>query len=196
MPLRLHVRAVLSGIAVALGLSFHIVRAAPPDGPLVLRALAATSTVDLDIVLADRGRGTGRRIPVSDLVVRLRPEGGVPLATLLSLPDGDRPGRARVVFTAEVLVVAGGRLFIEERARCAPWTAGASLCRTECDGGVFAIVRQGRGTAQRLTLRFGQVDAAEEAGVRLGSCRDGGAEDIVLMPRQGKAIHEVPLGGE
>lgn len=175
---------------------FSTPMAAQPEAPLVLRPLGSTASADLDIVLADRGRGTGRRIPVSDLVVRLRPEGGVPLATLLSLADGDRLGRARVVFTAEVLVVAGGRLYIEERARCAPWTAGASLCRTECDGGVFAIVRQGRGTAQRLVLRFGQVDAAEEAGVRLGSCRDGGLEDVVLMPRQGKAIQDVPLGGE
>ncbi len=195
MPPRLHLSAALAATA-ALWLCRGPVNAAPPDAPLVLRPLAVTSITELDIVLSDRGRGTGRRISVSDLVVRLRPEGDARLAALLTLADGDRVGRGRVLFTAEVLVVAGGRLYIEERARCAPWIAGASLCRTECDGGVFAIVRQGRGTAQRLALRFGQVDAAEEAGVRLGSCRDGGAEDVVLMPRHGKAIHEVPLGGE
>jgi hypothetical protein len=180
----------------ALWLGLGPVDAAPPDAPLVLRPLAVTSIAGLDIVLSDRGRGTGRRIAVSDLVVRLRPEGDARLAALLALADGDRAGRGRVLFTAEVLVVAGGRLYLEERARCAPWTAGASICRTECDGGAFAIVRQGRGTAQRLAIRFGQVDAAEEAGVRLGSCRDGGAEDVVLMPRHGKGIHEVPLGSE
>ena len=182
------------GVGLGICLSHNVLAAGRGDGPITFRPRSAAAITEIEVVLADRGRGTRRHLPVSDVVMRLRPAGEGRLGSLLSLADGLRAPRGRALFTAEVLVVAGGRLFIEERAQCGAWTAGVSLCRTEGDGGVFAILRSGQGESQRLSLRLGQVDVAEEAGVRLGGCRDGEGEDVVLLPRSGRNLLDVEIG--
>lgn len=163
------------------------------DATLTLRPRAVQGVAELEIAFINHASLVSRRVPVSDLVVRLKPAGEGRLATMLTLADGDRPGRGLVIFTAEIIVVAGGRILIEERARCQPWVSGASICRTECDGGTFAILRNVSGVRQTLTLRVGRIDASLEAGVRLGACRDGGGEDPSLQPRQGRATSELQL---
>ncbi|MFM9940326.1 MAG: hypothetical protein ACKVP7_12625 [Hyphomicrobiaceae bacterium] len=172
--------------------------AGDPGATLTLRPAAKLDLAAsaLDLAHTNRGSGATRRTAVTDIVVRLRSAGEGRLSTLLGLADGDRPGRGRVLFTAELIVAAGGRVVIEERARCAPWVAGASICRTECDGGAFAILRQSTPHGQVLALRFGRVDPAEVAAVRLGACRDTDADDLSLQPRAGHSSAEVPLQAE
>lgn len=116
------------------------------------------------------------RRPVSDLMVRLKPWRDGTLAVALDPPSGERLPRDQQLFAAELIVVAAGRMQIEERATCGPWAGDTALCRTECDGGAFALVRRKPGPAQEFSLRVGKVGAISDAGfgeiVRLGACSD------------------------
>ena len=183
-------------MALALPAVTAPLRRASGDGSVTVRPRTLSDVANLEIGVANAASAGVRRMAVSDLVVRLKPAGEGPLATVLGLADGDRAGRGRVLFEVEILVVANGRLLIEERARCAPWTAGASLCRTECDGGVFALLRSATERVPTLRLRLGRVDAAEGAGVRLGACSDREGDEISLMARRGLATVEIDLAGD
>lgn len=138
------------------------------------------------------------RRAVSDLMVRLRPWDGQPLEAALSSDGGGRGAGDRPTFAAELIVAAGGRLHVEDRAACGPWRGDTALCRTECDGGAFTLVRQGGSDTQSLKLQLGRVPTIAEAGfgeaVRLGACSDneapgglavkaGGTAEILLEAR-------------
>lgn len=139
---------------------------------------------------------TAPRRPVSDLVVRLKPWGEGTLAAALNQLGTERPAGERGLFAAELLIAAGGRIQIEERAACGPWTGDTALCRTECDGGAFALVRRPAQGAWAYSLRVGKVAAIADGGfgelVRLGACTD----EIVaggLAARAGSAAAEIEL---
>ncbi len=167
-----------------------------PEPVMTFRAKGTAAVLALEIVAASPAWAAARRAAVSDLVVRLRPAGEGRLQTVLSLADGDRPGRNRTLFTAELLVVANGRVLIEERAVCGAWASSASICRAECDGGTFAIVRKDSVGGRTLVLRVGRVDAAEGVGVRIGACTDGAGEEVSLAPSRGSATAEIELRPE
>ncbi len=169
------------------------------DGPAV-QLLRARSTAALDALEprteAAHWSQTVRR-PVSDLIVRLKPWGAVPLAVALAARSSTVPvGADRSLFAAELIIAAGGRIHVEERAACGPWVGDTALCRTECDGGAFAIVRRAQGPSRSLMLQVGRVAAITDAGfgesVRLGACSDvetGGG----LAVKAGQAVAEVSL---
>ena len=169
-----------------------------PTGSAASVTLRA-ETADLGRVALATGRPDDDRVAhheVSDLLVRLHPVEGVPLATALLLDNvehADR-GRARTIMTVELLVVSGGRLHVEERARCTAWVGDAATCRTECEGGAFVIARA-RG-ADRMTLRLvvGEIVPGTGAGgSRLAACREhGDGIETSLAPRRGP-LAEVAL---
>jgi len=138
------------------------------------------------------------RRPVTDLILRLRSPENRPIETVLAAPDHRQPGQTTFLFAAELIIAAAGRIHVEDRAACGPWQANTSICRTECDGGAFAIVRRDGAAGQSLTLMLGRAPSIQEAGfgdtVRLGACNDdeapgglaargGGMVEISLDPR-------------
>lgn len=135
------------------------------------------------------------RNPVSDLVLRLRSFGGQPLEAALAAPGLDRPGQMTVLFEAELILAAAGRIHVEDRAVCGPWQGDTIVCRTECDGGAFALARRNAGGDVGLTLLVGKVPSVSEAGfgdtVRLGACSDTQASGG-LAAKTGAAA-EIPL---
>jgi hypothetical protein len=195
-------RSTLTAIAAATLLAASIpviafgagpTRRAEADVATTFRAQSSAALQSLEIVTSSPSSVSAGRAAISDLVVRLRPAGEGRLQTVLSLADGDRQGRGRVLFTAELLVVSNGRLIVEERALCGAWGSGASICRTECDGGAFAILRHETAGGRTLLLRLGEVDAAESGGVRLGACSDGTGPEVSLAPRRGQPTAEIAL---
>lgn len=116
------------------------------------------------------------RRPVSDLVLRLRSAGGQPLDAAMAAPGLDRPGQMTVLFEAELIIAAAGVIRVEDRALCGPWQGDTIVCRTECDGGAFALARRVKAGDLALTLLLGKVSSLTEAGfgdtVRLGACSD------------------------
>lgn len=136
------------------------------------------------------------RRPVSDLVVRLKPWGDGSLAAALDQLGSERSTGERGLFAAELIIAAGGRIQIEERAACGPFKGDTALCRTECDGGAFALVRRPAQGAWTYALRLGKVGAIADGGfgevVRLGACTD----EVVaggLAVRSGSATAEIVL---
>lgn len=137
------------------------------------------------------------RRSITDLVLRLRSWDGQPLSAALSSDSGGRRSLDRPIFAAELIIAAAGRIHVEDNAACGPWQGDVALCRTECDGGAFALVRGKTADEHSLKLHVGKVPAIQEAGfgenVRLGACSDsetaggltprGGAAEIHLDPR-------------
>lgn len=136
------------------------------------------------------------RLAVTDVVVRLAPVAAeMPIGVALALEEAAIGQAAPPLLSLDLLLVAGGRLIVEERARCAPWRLGASLCRLACGGGAVALARalEGRGVSLRLVV--GDLTPGGPAtGARLGSCaeRADGFETSVA-PRRGQRIVEVDL---
>lgn len=184
---------LLAGLATTVA----AMAAGPPrrgdEAALALRPKQSGQLAGIEIVITSPAASAPRRLVVSDLVVRLQAADGGGLARALGQPDIAPGARGPVLLYAEILVVAGGRLVIEPRARCGPWVGGASLCRTECDGGSFALIRQRGPRGAGLSLRLGRTDAAEEGVVRLGACEDAAGGDYGLAPRLGLGTAEVEL---
>jgi hypothetical protein len=135
------------------------------------------------------------RKPVSDLMLRLRGSGGQPLDAALAAPGLDRPGQLTVLFEAELILAAAGRIHVEDRAVCGPWQGDIIVCRTECDGGAFALARRSKAGDLALTLLVGKVPSLSDAGfgdtVRLGACSDTQASGG-LAAKAG-TVAEIPL---
>lgn len=146
------------------------------DGHVLLQARSTAGLEALEAGRIGSHPSQAVRRPVSDLIVRLKPwdEGSI-AAAFDPLPFG-RPAREASRFAAELIIVAAGRIQIEERAACGPWVGDTAICRTECDGGAFALVRRGAGAAGGFALKIGKVGAIADAGfgeiARLGACSD------------------------
>lgn len=135
------------------------------------------------------------RKPVSDLVLRLRGSGGQPLDAALAAPGLDRPGQLTVLFEAELILAAAGRIHVEDRAVCGPWQGDIIVCRTECDGGAFALSRRNNAGDLALNLLVGKVPSLSDAGfgdtVRLGACSDTQASGG--LGAKAGTVAEIPL---
>ena len=148
------------------------------------------------LVRSRAGEETVRQ-QVTDMLLRLR-QAQMPLTTALLLGNENRVerGRARIVFGIEITVVAGGRLYVEDAARCTGWVRDAATCRIGCDGGTFLLTRMQAEGHLKLALVLGETSPGHgRDGLRLGACADSGeAEDeIALAPAGDRQLAEVDL---
>ncbi len=167
-----------------------------PEAGIQLHARSTGGLEALEPGAAGGQWSNARRTPVSDLVVRLKPWGEGSLTAALNQLGSERPTGERGLFAAELIIAAGGRIQIEERAACGPWTGETALCRTECDGGAFALVRRQAKGAWAYAIRVGRVAAITDGGfgemVRLGACTD----EVVaggIAAKAGSAAAEIEL---
>ena len=192
------IAAVLAGPPATDAAAERRQRRTPEASPM-LRAANAADLGNLELAQSSPGRVASRRQAVTDLVIRLGPSGDTPLAVAMRLDNATRTGRGRTLFAAELIVVAGGRVLIEERAQCGIWAGDVSLCRTECDGGAFALARDSGGEGITLRLIVGRMPGFDGEGfadgVRIAACRDGGAATS-LVARAGVRLAEIELQPE
>ena len=177
-PARRSVALGMLGLAaaVALGGPEAMARRSGAAEALTFRARETTSLEALEPRSSGAHWTQTVRRPVTDLVLRLRPSGGHSLEASLAAPGVGRPGQTKPLFEAELIIAAAGRIHVEDRAVCGPWQGDTIVCRTECDGGAFALRRRGSDDSNALTLLVGMVPSIPEAGfgdiVRLGACSD------------------------
>lgn len=140
--------------------------------------------------------GQTKRRPVSDIVVRFRPWAGRSLETALAAPLAARYSATATQFAAELIVVAAGRIHLEDRAACGDWVGDIAICRTECEGGAFAISRRRLGSEPEFSLLLGRLKAMTDAGfgetVRLGACADDDKPSALAVAGDREAL-ELPL---
>ena len=175
--------------------------AAAPEPGILLRTVNAAGV--LDLVEAPPGDPTTaigppreRRHPVTDLSLRLETTNGEAMTAALGLPNGEQTGRGRVLMTADLMVVTGGRIRYERRIKCGGWLNDIALCRTECDGSAFALVRKPE--VPQLFLLVGRLlnaNGDDAEGFRLDSCREEaeGAWETSVRPRRGAKVAEIEL---
>jgi len=169
------------------------------DGAEEGLTLRARDTVRLDALeptsSAAHWTQTARR-PVTDMVVRLRAWPGRSLDAALASPGDGRSGPDKALFAAELIVAAAGRIHVEDRALCGHWKGDTAICRTECDGGAFALVRRQGLDGRGFALHIGRVAAVADAGfgdtVRLGACSDTHAPGGLAV-KAGHAVAEILL---
>jgi len=107
---------------------------------------------------------------------------------LAALQGANSPGRSpwTWVFQADLLVVAGGRLFRHGGGICSPWEADLSVCTIECDGGHFLLRRDITKASIRvdviLTPITDYIPEDRSAAIRIDNCGDG---RLVELDRHG-----------
>ena len=134
----------------------------------------------IELLHGNAARGPSARLPVSDLLLRVRtPTGDVRSA--LTAPNGFRTGPRQPLLLIDVMVVAAGRIVVDERVACRGWVADVTICAAECEGGQFALEREEGGG---ITITFGRLpkDLGEhlEPGYRMAACSPGA--DRALAP--------------
>jgi hypothetical protein len=172
--------------SLALIAAFHAAHARGAAS-LTYRADQAVALPALEMALGNPVSGI-RRVPLTDIVVRLQAWAGEPLERVLAEPSTGQPAAAapRARFAADLIVAAGGRIHIAERAACGAWTGDLAICRTECDGGAFVLRRVRRaGGRPAFAFLVGRVEAVREAGfgdsIRLGACSDSAPEASLVL---------------
>ena len=161
------------------------------------------ATGALDLVEAPPGDPTTaigppkeRRHAITDLSLRLESTTGEAMTAALGLANGERTGRGRVLMTADLMVVSGGKIRYERRMKCGGWLNDIALCRTECDGSAFALVRKPERPQLFLVVgRLPNANGDEAEGVRLDSCREEaeGAWETSVRARRGTKVIEIEL---
>lgn len=175
--------------------------AAAPEIGMLLRTAGEAGALDIveappgDPILT-LGPPKERRQPITDLALRLETVGGEAMPAALGLPNGERTGRGRVLLTADLMFVSGGKIRFERRIKCGGWLSDIALCRTECDGSAFALVR--KPTVPALFMVVGRLPDAngdDAEGFRLESCREEpeGAWETSVRPRRGSKVTEIEL---
>ena len=138
-----------------------------------------------------------RRYAITDLSLRLTTANGEPLSAILALDNGARASRGSVLFTVELTFVVGGRLRLERGLRCGAWLSDIALCRTDCNGGAFALIRKPEIPA--LFMAVGRMpkrdDDGYDAGFKLNACRDEAEVTLetAIVPRKGLKVAEIEL---
>ena len=179
-------------------------RKPPPRPPetnmLLLPAAEPTSLELLEAPPDDPARTVlpvERRHAITDLSLRLATANGEPLAAILALDNGARASRGAVLFTAELTFVVGGRMRLERGLKCGAWMSDIALCRTDCDGGAFALIRKPEVPA--LSMAVGRMpkrdDDGYNAGFKVDACRDEAEVTLetAIVPRKGVKVAEIEL---
>ena len=136
-----------------------------------------------------------RRRAVTDLSLRLSTAGNEPLAEMLALQNGARTGR--VLFVAELVLVANGRLHVEQRLSCGAWLQDIAICKTDCGEGALALVRKTE--TPSLSLVIGRTPRSDgegfHRGLRLGACSTDAetAPAATLVPMRNVKIAQIAL---
>lgn len=162
-----------------------------PVRELTLRLAEPAEAARLELQAFTPERRAAQRVSTTDLLVRLKAPHGQAMAAVLALPNATPEAKPaqRVVFTADLLIVADGQIRNEEGAQCGPWRADVSLCQIACEGGTFAIVRRIDGGQPSLRIIFGQMPAGNDepmkAGVWLAQCRESIGLEWSLAPAAG-----------
>ena len=157
---------------------------------ITLKPEAYSALGRLELVDASPDRSMRRRLPITDLMVRIKTPTGQSLGGVLAQPDASSQRRTSERPSPLKSRRSPAGCSLDERVECGAWQADLALCRGSCDGGVFAIERR-VGDGESLGLTVGQFPSADgqglDSGVRLGHCRDGGGNEATLLPHQAQA---------
>lgn len=134
----------------------------------------------IELLAGTAARGPSARQPVSDLLLRVRtPTGDVRSA--LAAPNGFRTGPRQPLLLVDVMVVAAGRIVVDERVACRGWVADVTICTAECEGRpVRARTRARRRRHHHLRALAEGPWRQLDPGYRMAACSAG--SDRALAP--------------
>lgn len=186
-------------LAIALlgcaALLWHTAEAAPPAraprSALEFAPASPTALAALEVEIGDLTVGTPKRLDVTDGALFVSSPGS-DVRTTLALPDTSSgpsdAARTATLFSVRLIVVAGGRLYTGGRGQCGRWADGVARCAASCDGGTFAVRRNGAAT---LELMIGPVPggaAGGGAGLLLSGCDVDDAGTVRLVAKSGRTL--------
>lgn len=185
---------VMAAISMACTVAAAQQRKPEPRVAIEVRLRNAADAQLLEVAVPDPASGRIARRPISDLMLRLSVNRG-DLDAAMRLPNGQAINRDDGLMRVRLYVVSGGRLLKDGEARCDRWGEDTSICSLACDGGTFALRRNGLS----LTLVVGKLprglDEAFRPGVRGGFSIAGcaGADDaeLLLAPSGGRTTVEL-----
>lgn len=149
----------------------------------------ALAQVDVDVT--DASAASALHEPVTDMVLFLS-KSGADLGKLLRAADGENPdggaGSVQGLFHARLFVVAAGRLYTGATGQCSPWSNGVSLCSAGCDGGTFALRRNGGAPLEVLIGAVPGGPAGEGPGLTISACSFDEAGDAKIKVKAGRGL--------
>lgn len=188
--------ALLTGLLFAVALPAAQGAAKPVHRPRASLEFAPQSHASLSSVeIKALGAGTARaqRTAVTDMMLVLADPAG-DIGGWLARPNATTGGPS---MTIRMFTVAGGRLYHQTEGRCAPWNNDIATCSADCDGGNFALRRNG---SAALELLVGAVPGAPSGepgeGVAIAPCSIDAGLDARLSPKTGKVLAIVGFESE
>ena len=166
-----------------------------PKQVLELKPQSAKALSNFEVEISNAGAVKGERQQVTDAVLFLSKPGGDVQATLRA-DEGDPPGERTTLFSVRLFIVAGGALYSGARAKCGSWINNVSKCSVACDGGVFALRRNGAAPLELLLGAIPGGSATDGKGVIVSECGFDEASDVRLVPGLNRGLVVVGFGSE
>lgn len=145
----------------------------------------------IELIATDANASGGLNAPVTDVVLfvaRSRASHSKPASDSPEEPRHASPAALgpATLFAVRILVVAGGRLYTGARGRCGAWNNGVAQCALDCDGGNFAMRRNGGAPLELLLGAIPGGEAGEGHGLTVSPC--GFDDDAMLKVKAGRGL--------
>ena len=139
--------------------------------------------------------GAGPRAPVTDMAVFLfKP--GADLNAALNAANGEAAPGGKGLFSARLFVVADGKLYTAARGTCGPWDNDITTCAAGCDGGEFALRRNGAAVLELLAGAIPGSLATSGEAIIVSACGDDENNQVRLAPKTGQDLAVVGFEGD
>lgn len=152
----------------------------------------STALSSIEVQISDGLSSNPVRNPVSDAVLFVSKSGGDAQAALAA---GDGEGKQTgALFHVRLFIVAGGRLYTGVRGQCGTWQMDVSRCTTGCDGGTFALRRNGAAALELLLGAIPGGDAGIGNGLTISACGFDEESDVRLVAKSGRGLAVAGFG--
>jgi hypothetical protein len=166
-----------------------------PKQVLELMPQSATALSNFEVEISNAGAAKSQRQQVTDAVLFMSKSGG-DVQAALHADEGEAPSQSATLFSVRLFIVAGGKLYSGGRAKCGSWFSNVSKCSVACDGGAFALRRNGAAPLELLVGAIPGGSAADSKGVMVSECGFDEASDARLVPGLNRGLAVAGFGSE
>ncbi|NOT69987.1 MAG: hypothetical protein HOP09_01520 [Hyphomicrobium sp.] len=177
--------AAVAGIALPSAAAAPRTRA--PKAAIELTPSSASALVQFEVEVTDSQTSAAKRHAVSDAAMFVAKSGGDAQAALAA-PEGAGAAAGAAHFTVRLFIVADGRLYTGGRGQCGAWQNDVARCSAACDGGSFAVRRNGAAPVELLIGAVPGGEAGSGRGIAITGCGFDEDHEIRLVAKAGRGL--------
>ncbi len=189
-------RAILMVVTLAAASpGFAASRAREAKASLEFALASRQALAAVEVALSDPSVAAADRQSVTDMALFVFKPGG-DVRVSLHGANGTVPEAGGGHFSVRVFVVAGGRLYTGARGQCSSWDNDVALCSASCDGGDFALRRNGSATLELLIGALPGGRAGAGSGVTVSDCGFDESGDAKLTAKTSRGLAVIGFDGD